>query len=58
MVRIWPMAEYRQLFAFEAHWTAVTCMACDENFIINGVEDGVKLWDLKTGRLLQHFAAT
>jgi WD40 repeat protein len=43
--------------SIKAHENAVTCLACDGKQIVSGGEDGVKVWDLQTGKLTDEISS-
>jgi F-box and WD-40 domain protein CDC4 len=45
------------LFSINSQVAAVTCLTCDDNHIVSGSDDGVKLWDLKTGKLVDQLCS-
>ncbi|KAI9251408.1 WD40-repeat-containing domain protein [Phascolomyces articulosus] len=53
-LRVWsPQGDC--MHALLGHQGAITCFQHDHEKIISGSEGGLKLWDIKTGKLLQNF---
>ncbi|KAI7853135.1 WD40-repeat-containing domain protein [Circinella umbellata] len=55
-LRVWS-PEGDCMHALLGHQGAITCFQHDHEKIISGSEGGLKLWDIKTGKLLQNFVS-
>jgi len=44
-------------FAIEAHTWAVTCLAYDGKSLVSGGEDGIKMWDVETGKFVRELSS-
>lgn len=54
----WSLEEEDPLsFSLDAHAGAVTCLAYDGKSLISGGEDGIKMWDVETGKFVRKLSS-
>ncbi|KAJ1982680.1 SCF ubiquitin ligase complex subunit cdc4 [Dimargaris xerosporica] len=51
-LRIWSNGTFYPLHVLSAHIGTITCFHNDERRLASGSENGLKLWDMRTGRLI------
>lgn len=49
---IWDTSTYKLGHTLDMGGAAVTCLAQDDGRLVTGTQDGVSLWDLKTGKAI------
>lgn len=52
-LRVWDPDNGRSLHKLEGHVGAITCFQHDEHKVISGSEHTLKLWNIRTGKLVQ-----
>lgn len=52
-LRVWDPDSGKSLHKLDGHQGAITCFQHDENKVISGSERTLKLWNIRTGKLVQ-----